>query len=109
MGPCFRRDDVSSRHREAQRLAAARHVDRGKAGYREAAGAAVALFVDLELALAGAKLFGAAPVQRPVLELQRAVFGVHRFGDTEYLPGLNDHVWMQAFAVIDALPATAAH
>src|SRR5881392_1719742 len=94
-----------SRHREAQRFAAARHVDGGKAGYREAAAAAVALFVDLEFALAGAKLFGAAPVQRPVLDLQRAVFGVDRFGKTEYLPGLADHVGMQAFAGINAIPA----
>src|ERR1700674_1975769 len=46
--------DGSSRHRKAQRLAAAAHVDGGKAGDGEAAGAAVALLVDLELALAGA-------------------------------------------------------
>src|SRR6185369_3596379 len=85
MGPCFRRDDGSSRHRKAQRLAAARHVDGGKAGYRKAAGSAVALFVDLELALAGAKLFAAAPIQWLVLELQRAVLGVHGFGKTENL------------------------
>src|SRR5207244_11203829 len=77
--------------------------------YREAAAAAVALFVDLEFALAGAKLFAAAPVQRPVLDLQRAVFAVDRFGKTVYLLGLADHVGLQAFAGIDALPATAAH
>src|SRR5258708_40335462 len=74
--PAFARDDASSRHRKAQRLAAARHVDGGKAGDSEATGAAVALFVDLELALARAKLGGAAPVQRPVLELDGAVFGI---------------------------------
>src|SRR6266851_7610481 len=107
MGPCFRRDDDTSRHREAQRLAAARHVDGGKAGNGEAAGAAVALFIDLELALARAKLGRAAPVQRPVLELDGAVLGVDGFRKTENLPGLADHVGMQAFAGIDAVPAAA--
>src|SRR5437660_204747 len=60
-------------HRKAQRLAAAAHVDRGKARDRKPACAAIALFVDLELALAGAELGGAAPVQRLVLELHGAV------------------------------------
>src|SRR5690242_15504326 len=49
-------------HRKAQRLAAAAHIDRGKARDRKSARAAIALFVDLELALAGAELGGAAPV-----------------------------------------------
>src|SRR5260370_14871952 len=100
--------EISSRHREPLRLAAAGHLDRGKAGYREAAGAAVALFVDLELALAGAKLFGAAPVQRLVLELQRAGFRVHCFPETENLLWLTGNVGMQALAWVAAIPPAAA-
>src|SRR5260370_12294167 len=68
MGPRVRGDDdedTSSRQRETQSLAAARHVDGGKARHGEATGAAIALPIDLELALAGAKLGGAAPVQWP--------------------------------------------
>src|SRR5450759_4617031 len=99
----------SSRHRKAQRLATARHVDGGKARRGEAAGAAVALFAGLELALARAKLGRAAPVQRPVLELDGAVFGIDGLGETENLPGLTRDVGMQAFAGIDAIPAAADH
>src|SRR5882757_11572746 len=98
-----------SRHRKAQRLAAAAHVDGGKACYSEAARAAAALLIDLELALARAKLGRAAPVQRPVLELDGAVFGIDGFGKTEDLLGLADHVGMQAYAGIDAIPAAAGH
>src|SRR6185369_7857555 len=46
----------SSRHRKAQRLAAAAHVDRSKSGAGEAAAAAVALLGDLELAVARTEL-----------------------------------------------------
>src|ERR1700757_1417124 len=92
---------IPSRHRKAQRLAAARHVDGGKAGDSEAAAAAVALFADLELALARAKLLGAAPTQRPVLNLEGAVVGIDGLGETENLPGLTGDVGMQAFAGID--------
>src|SRR5437899_6364470 len=82
--PAFAGDDgkncgveaCPSRHRKAQRLAAAAHVDGGKTDRGEAAGAAIALFVDLELALARAELFGAAPVQRLVPQLDDAVFAV---------------------------------
>src|SRR5258705_11477989 len=99
----------SLRHRKAQRLAAASHIDRGKAGCREAAGAAIALLVDLEFAFAGAELRGAAPVQRTILQLDGAVFAVDGFGKTEDLFGLAGHVGMQAFAGIDAVPAAADH
>src|ERR1700738_5173039 len=102
MGP---RVKESSRHRKAQRLAAAAHVDGGKACDGEAAGAAVALLIDLELALAGAKLGRAAPVQRPVLELDGAVFAIDGLGETKDLPGLAHNIGMQAFAGIDAIPA----
>src|SRR5258705_13955951 len=98
-----------SRHRKAQRPAAACHIDRGKAGCREAAGAAIALLVDLEFAFAGAELRGAAPVQRTILQLDGAVFAVDGFGKTEDLFGLAGHVGMQAFAGIDAVPAAADH
>src|SRR5450755_3931356 len=98
-----------SRHRKAQRLAAAAHVDGGKANRAKAAGAAVALLVDLELAFAGAKLRGAAPVQRLVLEFQRAVIRIDRLGETEDLPGLAGDVGMQVFAGIDPIPAAADH
>ena len=47
--------------------------------------AAIALFVDLEFALARAELRRAAPVQRPVLDADGAVFGIDRFGETEHL------------------------
>src|SRR3979411_1837980 len=103
MGPCFRRDDDSSRHRKAQRPAAARHVDGGKAGDSEAAGAAVTLFIDLELALARAKLGRAAPVQRLVLEFDAAIFAIDGLGETENLLRLTGDIGMQAFAGIDAI------
>src|SRR6267142_4177049 len=90
--------ECSSWHRKAQRFAAAAHVDGGKAGRGEAAGAAVALFIGLELVLARAKLGGAAPVQWPVLELEGAVLGIDRLGETENLPGLTGDVGRQAFA-----------
>src|SRR5690242_14771472 len=70
-------------HRKAQRLATAAHVDCGKARNRKPARAAIALFVDLELALAGAELRGAAPVQRPVLVLHGAVLGIDRLRKAE--------------------------
>src|SRR3954454_23022972 len=104
MGPCFRRDDdrdYPSRHRKAQRLAAAGHVDGGEAGDGEATGGAVALFIDLEFAFARAKLLAAAPAQRPVPELDGAVFAIDGFRETEDLPGLAGDVGMQAFAGID--------
>ena len=87
---------LPSWHRKAQRLAAAAHVDGDKPGCGEAARAAVALFVDLELALAGAKLGGAAPVQWPVPDLEGAVLGVDRLGERENLLGLTGDVRMQA-------------
>src|ERR1700716_4728806 len=98
-----------SRHRKARLLAAAAHVDGGEACYSEAARAAVALLIDLELALARAKLGRAAPVQRPVLELDGAVFAIDGLGETENLPGLANDVRMQAFAGIDPIPAAADH
>src|SRR5260370_3545357 len=73
-----RREDTSSRQRETQSLAAARHVDGSKAGHGEAPGAAIALLIDLELAFARAQLGGAAPVQWRVLDPDGAVRGVHR-------------------------------
>src|SRR5205807_3824727 len=80
MGPRLRGDDnQSSRHREAQSLAAARHIDGAKAGGGKAAAAAIALFVGLELALARAKLRGAAPIQSLVLDLDGAVVGIDGF------------------------------
>src|SRR6202035_5043456 len=90
----------SSRQRKAQRLAAARHVDRGKTGGGKAAGATVALFSGLELVLARAKLFCAGPVQRLVLELYGAVIGIDGLGERKNLFGLAGDVGMQAFAGI---------
>src|SRR6266702_7576403 len=88
--------NFSSWHRKAQRFAAAAHVDGGKASRGEAAGAAVALFIGLELGLARAELGGADPVQRPVLELEGTVLGIYRLGEAENLPGLTGDVGMQA-------------
>src|SRR6185437_1640055 len=99
----------SSWHRKAQRLAAARHVDRGKTGRGETAGAAVTLFAGLELVLARAELGGAAPVQRPVPDPEGAVIGIDGLGEAEDLPGLTGDVGMQAFAGIDTVPAPADH
>src|SRR6266446_2987289 len=107
MRPCFRSDDDLSRHRKAQRLAAAAHVDGGKACYSEAARAAVALLIDLELALARAKLGRAAPVQRPVLELDGAVFGIDGLGETALPPGVAHHVRRHGGAWGCAIPAPA--
>src|SRR5260370_28943392 len=112
MGPRVRGDDdedTSSRQRETQSLAAARHVDGGKAAYGEATGAAIALLVDLELAFAGAKLGGAAPVQWSVLDLEGAVFGVDRLGERGNLLRCAGDIRMQAFAGLDAIPAAADH
>src|SRR5712691_8321537 len=116
--PAFAGDDgrkdglelnFSSWHRKAQRFAAAAHVDGGKASRGEAAGAAVALFIGLEFGLARAKLGGAAPVQRPVLELEGTVLGIDSLGETENLLGLTGDIGMQAFAGFDAIPAAADH
>src|ERR1700722_7626944 len=110
MGPGLRRERqrrYSLRHRKAQGFAAARHVDGGKAGGGEAAGAAIALLIDLELAFAGAQRGGAAPLQRLVLELDGAIVGVDRFGETENLLGLADNIGMQAFTGLDPVPAAA--
>src|SRR5579862_4596443 len=96
---------MRSRHREAQRLAAAGHVDDGKAGGREAARGAIALFAGLELVLAGAERGGAAPVQRFVASLERTVLGIDGLGEAEDLFGLAGDIWVQAFAGIDAIPA----
>src|SRR3981189_751433 len=101
--------NFSSWHRKAQRFAAAAHVHGGKAGRGEAGGAAVALFIGLELGLARAKLGGAAPVQRPVLELEGTVLGIDSLGETENLLGVSCDVRMQAFAGIGAIPAAADH
>src|SRR6478672_6269618 len=98
---------AASWHRKPQRLAAARHVDGGKADRAKAAGAAIALFVDFELALAGTELRGPTPVQRLVLDADGAVFVIDRFGKAEHLLRLAGHVGMQAFAGIDAIPAAA--
>src|SRR4051794_5691828 len=100
---------ISSRHRKAQRLAAAGHVDRGKAGGGEAAARTIALLVGLELALAGAELRRAAPVQRLVFQLDGAVLVVDRLGKAEDLLRLAGDVGMQAFAGIDTIPAAADH
>src|ERR1700723_1589130 len=54
MTPVMSSAGYPSRHRKVQRLAAARHVYRRKPDRGEAAAAAVALFIDLELAFAGA-------------------------------------------------------
>src|SRR5258708_3104972 len=99
--------EVESWHRKPQRLAAVRHVDRGKADRAKAAAAAIALFVDFKFALAGAELRGPAPVQRSVLDADRAVFSVDCFGEAEHLLRLAGDVGMQAFAGIDAVPAAA--
>src|SRR5258708_6396635 len=103
------RREISSWHRKAQGIAAAGHVDGGKAGRCKAAAAAVTLLIGLELALARAKRGSAAPVQRLVLELDGAVFGVDGFRKTENLLRRADDVGMQAFAGIDAIPAAADH
>src|SRR5205085_801975 len=86
---------VPSRHCKAKRLAATRHIDGGKAADREPAGAAVALFIDFELALTGAKLGSAAPIHWLVPELKRAIIGIDRFRKTEDAPGLTDDTGMQ--------------
>src|SRR6059058_229183 len=111
MGLCVRRVDEGcrSRHRKPQRLAAARHIHDSKAGGAETARAAVALFIDFELALAGAKLGRATPVQRLVPELEGAVVGIDRLRETEDLTRLAADVGMQAFSWIDAVPAPADH
>src|SRR6266568_8139656 len=120
MGPGLRRDDgcavgdiipitIPSRHCKAQRLAATGHVDGGKSGGGEAAGRALALLVDLELAFAGAELRGAAPVQRPVLHPDGAVVGIDGLGETVDLLRLAGDVRMQAFAGVDAIPAATYH
>src|SRR5690242_20980583 len=72
----------ASRHRKPQRLAAAAHINRRKADRRKAAGAAIALFGYLELAVARAQLFRSAPVQRLVLQLDGAVLGIDGFRKT---------------------------
>src|SRR3954453_18998611 len=109
MGLCVRRVDEGcrSRQRKPQRLAAARHIHDGKAGGAETARAAVALFIDFELALAGAKLGRATPVQRLVPELEGAVVGIDRLRETEDLARLAADVGMQAFSWIDALSGAA--
>src|SRR5260370_29471674 len=78
-----RREDTSSRQRETQSLAAARHVDGSKAGHGEAPGAAIALLIDLDLAFARAQLGGAAPVQWRVLGLQGPIPGADRLVQRE--------------------------
>ncbi|MFK4527119.1 hypothetical protein ABIF90_005100 [Bradyrhizobium japonicum] len=65
-----------SRHRKAQRLAAARHIHHAKTRRRESARAAIGLLVGLELGLARAQLFVAAPVQRLVFQLDDAVVSI---------------------------------
>src|SRR5262249_9778987 len=76
---------------------------------RKPARAAIALLVDLELALAGAELRGAAPVQRLVLVLDGAVVVVDGFREAEDLLRLPGDIGMQALAGIDAVPAAAHH
>src|SRR5882757_4811082 len=112
--PAFAGDDNgctrrvgASRQRKPQRLAAAGHVDGREADRGEAAAAAVALLGELELALAGAELFSAAPVQWFVLDPDGAVLAVDRFGKAENLPGLAGDVGVQALAGIDAIPPAA--
>src|ERR1700758_2232784 len=99
----------SSRYRKAQGLAAACHVDRGKAAGDKAAACAIALLVGFELALACAELLGSAPVQGLVLELDGAVVGIDRFGKAVDLLRLPGDVRVQALAGIDAIPAAADH
>src|ERR1700738_1000538 len=94
---------ASSRHRKAQRLAAAAHVDGGEADRSQAAGAAIALFIDLEFAFARAKLLRAAPVQWLVPVFEGAVFAIDRFGETEHLFRLAGDIGMQALAGIGAI------
>src|SRR5262249_21908967 len=98
-----------SRHRKAQRLAAAAHVDGRKAERREPARAAITLLVDLELALAGAELCCSAPVQHPVLVFHRAVLVVDRLREAEYLLRLAGDIGVQTLAGIDAVPAATDH
>src|SRR5260370_6322420 len=102
-----RREDTSSRQRETQSLAAARHVDGSKAGHGEAPGAAIALLIDLELAFARAQLGGAAPVQWRVLDLEGAIRGVDRLGERENLLRCARDIRIEAFARVDAIPAAA--
>src|ERR1700692_2880442 len=101
--------DGSSWHRKTKRLAAARHVDHGKADRGEAAGAAVALLVDFEFVLARAELRRAAPVQRSALEFDGAVFGIDGLGEAENLFRLAGHIRMPAFVGFDAITAAAGH
>src|SRR5689334_22972718 len=103
------RGGVISRHRKADRLAAAREIDRDKTGRCKTAVAAIALLVGFELALAGAERRGAAPVQRLVLELDGAVLAIDGFREAEHLLRRAAHVGMQAFAGLDAIPAAAHH
>src|SRR5512138_1810601 len=105
----WKENTSSSRHRKPQRLAAAAHIDRSEPDRRQPAGAAIALFADLELAVARAQLFRPAPVQRSVPVFDGAVLAVDRFGKTEHLLRLAGHVGVQAFAGIDAIPAAAGH
>src|SRR3954452_950418 len=99
----------TSRHRKPERLATTRHIDGGKAGDRKPTAGAVALFIDLELALAGAKLGHAAPVQGFVLDLESAVVRIDSFREAENSPRLSRDIRMQALAGIDAIPAAADH
>src|ERR1700757_3447687 len=87
-----------SRHRKAQRFAAARDVDDSKADRGQTARAAVALFADLELARAGAKLCFTAPVQRSLLDSNGAIVGVDGFREAENALRLADDVRMKTFA-----------
>src|SRR5436305_7111114 len=100
---------VSSRHRKPQRLAAAAHVHRRKAGGSQAPRGAVALFAEFEPAFARAKPRRAAPVQRLVPEFDGAALAVDGFGKAENLFWLPGDIGMQAFARIDAVPAAADH
>src|SRR5690349_25090967 len=98
-----------SRHRKAQRLAAAAHVDDGKSGGSKTLAGAVALFANFELVLARAEWVIAAPVQRPLLEFDGPVFGINGFCKAENPFRLTGDVRMQAFARIDPIPAAADH
>src|SRR5215831_9637054 len=97
----------SSRHRKAQRLAAAAHIDRRKARRGEAAAGTIALFAGFELVLAGAELSRPAPVQWPVLYLDGAVVGIDGFREAEDPLRLAGDVGMQAPAGLDPIPAAA--
>src|SRR5215212_5428044 len=95
----------ASWHFQPQRLAFTSGVDLAETGRGEAAGGAVALFVDFELDLARAERRGAAPDQRFAREAHAAPVRIDCFDKAEDAFRLAADIRMQAFARLDAIPA----